>query len=122
MKKILIVEDEFETASFLKNHLEKLEFNVDVACDGKSAIDKIKSFIPDLIILDIILPQLDGLAVLKWVRENNIRVYVILTTVKQDVEDLKRGYSLEADYYITKPYGIEEVLKGINIMFSLNKE
>ncbi|UCD15148.1 MAG: response regulator [Candidatus Omnitrophota bacterium] len=122
MKKILIVEDEKETAYFLKDRLEKNEFKVGIALDGVSALKGIKEFEPDIIILDIVLPQLDGLEVLKWVRQNKPKISVIVTTIKKDLEDFKKGYSLEADYYITKPYSLEEVLKGVNIMVSLKEE
>jgi two-component system OmpR family response regulator len=122
MKRILIVEDEKEILEFLKDSLMRLNFQIETAIDGREAIEKIKAFTPDLVILDIILPELDGLEVLKWIKKNNSDIFVILATAKKELEDIKKGYSLEADYYITKPYRFEDVLKGINVMLSLNTE
>ncbi|MBU1122164.1 MAG: response regulator [Candidatus Omnitrophota bacterium] len=122
MKKILIVEDEKDVACFLRDSLARNEFDVDIAFDGRNAIEKIEKFEPDIILLDIILPQLDGLEVLKWTKKNKPGVFVIVTTMKKELEDFKKGYEYEADYYITKPYYVEDVLKGINIMLSLERE
>lgn len=122
MKKILIVEDETEVAAFLKGHLEENGFEIDVAADGRSAIEKIGSFLPLIVILDIILPEIDGLEVLKWIKRNRPDTAVILATAKKELADLKKGYALEADYYLTKPYSLEEVIRAINIMISLKSE
>lgn len=122
MKKILIVEDEKEILNFLKDNLTRENFHVEIAIDGKEAIGKIKNFVPDLVLLDIILPELDGLEVLKWIKKNKPEIFVILATAKKEVADIKKGYSLEADYYITKPYTLEEILKGINVMKALRPE
>jgi DNA-binding response OmpR family regulator len=69
--------------------------------------------------LDIIIPELNGLEVLKWIKKNKPETLVILTTAKKELEDLRAGYALEADYYITKPYTLEEIFKGINVMSAL---
>ncbi|MEI8349484.1 MAG: response regulator [Candidatus Omnitrophota bacterium] len=118
-KKILIVEDEQETSAFLKNKLNQLNFHTETSGDGGDAINKMKTFMPDLVLLDIMLPVIDGIEVLKWIKTNQPQVLVIMTTAKKEVSDLKTGYSLEADYYITKPYTFEEIIKGINVLMSL---
>lgn len=117
-KKILVVEDEKDVSALVADNLRRFEFNVETSADGKDAISKIKDFMPDLVILDIILPEIDGLEVLKWIKKNKPDTSVILATGKKEVDDMKKGYSFEADYYITKPYTMDEVLKGINIIFS----
>jgi two-component system alkaline phosphatase synthesis response regulator PhoP len=122
MKKILIVEDEKEVLSFLKDNLTRSNFHVEAAADGKDAIEKVKTFMPHLVLLDVVLPELDGLEVLKWIKKNNPEIFVILATAKKEVEDIRKGYALEADYYITKPYSLEEILKGINIMEALRQD
>ncbi|MDP2923381.1 MAG: response regulator [Candidatus Omnitrophota bacterium] len=122
MKKILIVEDEKDILSFLQDNLTRSNFHIEVAVDGKEAIEKMKTFIPDLVLLDIILPELDGLEVLKWIKKNKPKTFVILATAKKEIADIKKGYALEADYYITKPYTLEEVVKGINVMQALKEE
>ena len=68
-KKILVVEDEKEILNLIKGGLVRLNFNVETAADGKEAIEKVKSFLPDLVVLDIMLPKLDGLSVLEWIKE-----------------------------------------------------
>lgn len=120
-KKILIVEDEKEVLTLLADSLKRLNFIVETAADGRDAIKKVDDFAPDLVLLDIMLPEVDGWEVLKWIKKNKPEVFVMLATAKKEVEDLKGGYALEADYYITKPYTIEEILKGINIMFSFKE-
>ena len=120
-KKILIVEDEKEVLVFLADSLKRLNFTVETSVDGRDAIKKIDAFNPDLVLLDIMLPEIDGLEVLKWTKKNKPDIFVMLATAKKEIEDMKTGYSLDADYYITKPYTLEEILKGINIMFSFKE-
>lgn len=122
MKRILIVEDEKDILAFLHQGLSRSDFNIETAMDGKNAIEKVKTFMPDLVLLDIILPELDGLEVLRWIKTNKPEVFVILATAKKEIEDMKRGYSLEADYYITKPYTMEEIFKGINVLKAMKEE
>ncbi len=120
-KKILIVEDEEEVLMLLADSLKRLNFTIETSANGKDAIKKIDTFAPDLILLDIMLPEMNGLEVLKWVKKNKPDIFVMLATAKKEIEDLQSGYALEADYYVTKPYTIEEILKGINIMFSFRE-
>ncbi|MFA6280994.1 MAG: response regulator [Candidatus Omnitrophota bacterium] len=120
-KKILIVEDEKEVLSFLADSLKRRNFIVETSADGRDAIKKTGSFNPDLVLLDIMLPEISGLEVLSWIKKNKPDIFVMLASAKKELEDLKTGYSLEADYYITKPYTIEEIIKGINIMFSFRE-
>jgi len=120
-KKILIVEDEQEVLALLKTKLNQRNFQVETSVDGNDAIDKIKIFHPDLVLLDIMLPGIDGIEVLKWIKKNQPQILVIMTTAKKEVSDLKTGYALEADYYITKPYTFDEIISGINILTTLKE-
>ncbi|MDD4954463.1 MAG: response regulator [Candidatus Omnitrophica bacterium] len=120
-RKILIVEDEKETLTFLADGLRRLEFTVETSEDGKDAIQKVQDFMPDVVVLDIMLPQLDGLEVLRWIKKNKPDVFVMLATGKKEIDDIKKGYSMEADYYVTKPYTIDEILKGINVILSFKE-
>jgi CheY-like chemotaxis protein len=122
MKRILIVEDEKEVLTLLRDNLTRHNFHIETAIDGKDAIEKVKTFIPDLVLLDIMLPELDGLEVLRWIKKNKPEILVILATAKKEVEDIKTGYSLEADYYITKPYSMEEIFKGINVLKAVEEK
>jgi len=120
-RKILVVEDEKETLVFLADGLRRLDFIVETSTDGKDAIQKVNDFMPDLVVLDIMLPELDGLEVLKWIKKNKPDIFVMLATGKKEIDDMKKGYSLEADYYVTKPYTIDEILKGINVILSFKE-
>jgi DNA-binding response OmpR family regulator len=120
-KKILVVEDEKDTLTLLAEGLRRFNFKVETSVDGKDAIQKVQDFMPDVVVLDIILPELDGLEVLKWIKKNKPDIFVMLATGKKELEDIKKGYSLEADYYVTKPYTIDEILKGINVILSFKE-
>jgi len=120
-KKILVVEDEKDTLTLLAEGLRRLNFTVETSVDGKDAIRKVQDFMPDVVVLDIILPEMDGLEVLKWIKKNKPDIFVMLATGKKEIEDIKKGYSLEADYYVTKPYTIDEILKGINVILSFKE-
>lgn len=120
-KKILIVEDEKETLGLLAESLRRKDFTVETSFDGKDAIQKVQDFMPDVVVLDIMLPELDGLEVLKWIKKNKPDVFVMLATGKKEIDDIKKGYALEADYYVTKPYTIDEILKGINVVLSFKE-
>lgn len=117
-KKILIVEDEKDTLSLLADSLKRFDFTIETSADGRDAIQKVQDFVPDLVVLDVVLPEVDGLEVLKWIKKNRPNVFVMLATGKKEIDDIKTGYSLEADYYVTKPYTIDEILKGINVALS----
>ncbi|MDD4182427.1 MAG: response regulator [Candidatus Omnitrophica bacterium] len=120
-RKILVVEDEKETLVLLADGLRRFDFTVETSTDGKDAIEKVKNFMPDVVVLDIMLPELDGLEVLRWIKKNKPAIFVMLATGKKEIDDIKKGYSLEADYYVTKPYTIDEVLKGINVILSFKE-
>ncbi|UCC95061.1 MAG: response regulator [Candidatus Omnitrophota bacterium] len=121
MKKILIVEDEKETLDFLKDNLEREGFFIETAQDGRTALKKVGEFKPNLVILDIMLPELDGREVLAQIKENFPSIIVVLATAKKELEDIKEGYAKKADCYITKPYKLEEIRKVIEIFFSFEK-
>ena len=120
-KKILVVEDEKDTLVLLADGLRRFNFIVETSIDGKDAIQKVQDFVPDVVVLDVIIPELDGLEVLKWIKKNKPHVFVMLATGKKEIEDIKKGYCLEADYYVTKPYTIDEILKGINVILSFKE-
>ncbi len=120
-QKILVVEDERDTLTLLADSLKRFNFTVETSADGKDAIQKIQDFMPDLVVLDVVIPEIDGLEVLKWIKQNQPHIFVMLATGKQEIHDMKQGYSMEADYYVTKPYTIEEIIKGINIASSFDE-
>ena len=122
MKKILIVDDEKDIVELLEIGLKRHGFTVRTASDGEDAIAQIKEQKPDFVVLDVVLPKMNGLEVLRGVKTNAPDVFVIMATAKSEVEDIKGGYSLKADYYITKPYAVDEIVKGIHVLSSLGSE
>ncbi len=113
--RILVVEDESSLADILATSLRKEKYNVDISYDGESGLDNALSDNYDLIILDVMLPFMNGFEILKNIRENNIRSKVIMLTAKSELDDKLNGLNNGADDYITKPFHIEEVIARVNI-------
>jgi heavy metal response regulator len=114
--KILVVEDEKKVASFLKKGLEQEYYTVDVSNDGKSGLNLALSEEYDLIILDIMLPVMDGITVLKKIRSENIETPVLMLTAKGNVEDKVEGLNMGADDYLPKPFAFEELLARVRAL------
>jgi heavy metal response regulator len=108
--KILLVEDEKKVSQFLQKGLQEEGFVVDAAHDGEAGLSLAMEGFYDLIILDIYLPRLDGLEVLKRLRGGRIMTPVLLLTVRATIEDKVLGLDLGADDYLTKPFAFEELL------------
>ena len=122
-KKILIVDDEKDNAYFLAENLRMEGFEVVVASDGIEAKEKIPKEKPDVIILDLIMPRLDGWGVLQWIRkEAKLTTPTIIVSAKGELDDMKKGYGLEADTYLIKPVTVSDVLRGISIVCSLETD
>ncbi len=119
-KTVLIVDDELSILVPLKFLLEKNNFNVDLAQSGKDALDKIAQSKPDLILLDIMLPDLDGYEIFQMIRENpkwnDIKV-IYLTAKNRDV-DIAKGLNLGVDAYITKPFSNADLMEKVRQLVS----
>jgi len=113
MPKILIVEDNEGIVSFVKSELELEDYKTCVAMDGRSALEVFEKEKPDLVLLDIMLPELSGLEVLRRIRKRDGETPVILVTARDETEDKVTGLNLGSDDYITKPFKIEELLARI---------
>lgn len=111
--KILVVEDERKTAAFLKKGLEENGFAIDVATDGETGVSLIQQSEYDLIVLDVMLPKLDGWSVLKEIRQQRNQTPVLFLTARDAVPDRVHGLELGADDYITKPFAFSELLARI---------
>jgi DNA-binding response OmpR family regulator len=109
-KRILIVEDEGHLAEGLKLNLSLQGYDVMITADGVSALEQWKKWRPDLIVLDIMLPGIDGLSVLQSVRLEDERVPILILTAKSNIEDKVASLSYGVDDYITKPFHLEEFL------------
>ena len=120
--KILIADDESEILNIMAKRIGQEGYSVVTAADGQDAWDKIISENPDIIVLDLTMPRMSGLDVLRNLRENPPTPKwqpVIIVSALDELKNIEEGLSLEADHYITKPCKIEDVLKGIRLMLSL---
>lgn len=111
-KKILIVEDEKAISDIIKFNLEREGFAVETAFDGKTGYEKAVAISPSLILLDVMLPLMDGFAVCKKVREES-SVPIIMLTAKEEEVDKVLGLELGADDYVTKPFSMRELIARI---------
>ena len=114
--KILLVEDNEQLNKALSTLLKKNSYLVDSAFDGEEALIYINEYKYDVIILDIMLPKIDGLEVLKRTRSNGIETPIILLTARSTVEDRVKGLDLGADDYLPKPFSTEELLARIRAL------
>ncbi len=114
--RILVVEDEKKVASFLKKGLQAEGYAVDVAYDGAEGSYLAENVDYDLIILDILLPNKDGIEVLKELRKKGIHTPVLLLTARDGVEDKVLGLDSGADDYLTKPFAYEELLARVRAL------
>ena len=114
--RILLVEDDRAIAGFVEPELEHLGFLVRCAYDGLTGLEEARIFGPALIVLDIMLPRLDGVGVLKRLREGGSRVPVIMLTARDTTLDKVHSLDRGADDYLTKPFDIEELLARIRAL------
>jgi DNA-binding response OmpR family regulator len=114
--KILVVEDEKKVASFLKKGLEQEYYTVDVAYDGKTGLDLALTEEYDIIILDIMLPYLNGITLLREIRGAKIEVPVLMLTAKDSTDDKVEGLDSGADDYLAKPFAFEELLARVRAL------
>jgi heavy metal response regulator len=114
--RILLVEDDAKVARFIRNGLREEGFAVDVAEDGKQGLDFARNFEYDVIILDILLPRMDGISVLRSIRTGDPQTPILMLTAMDTVEDKIRGLNKGADDYLTKPFAFEELLARIRAL------
>ena len=119
--KILIVDDDINICELLRLYVEKEGFSAIVANDGVAAVDMFKQNSPDLILLDIMLPKLDGWQVCREIRKNSV-VPIIMLTAKGEVFDKVLGLELGADDYVTKPFETKEIIARIKAVFRRTKQ
>lgn len=120
MANILIVEDESKIARFLELELKYEGYQVEIAGDGRSGLERALKGDIDLVILDVMLPGLNGIEVCRRIRQDGSRVPIIMLTAKDDVMDKVAGLDNGADDYLTKPFAIEELLARIRV--ALNRQ
>ena len=118
--KALLVEDERSVASFIQNGLESEGFVVDIAYDGLHGLERAYDDIYDIIILDLMLPHLDGLSILKKVRASKIVTPILILTALGEVKDRIAGLNLGADDYLAKPFAFGELLARVRALVRRN--
>jgi DNA-binding response OmpR family regulator len=116
MKHVLVIEDNRDLAYGLRNNLEIEGYEVDVAADGPTGLMRARSGTPDLIILDLMLPGMDGYRVLRTLREEGRRTPILILTARGEEADKVRGLRLGADDYVTKPFGVLELLARVEAL------
>jgi len=116
MKRVLVIEDNRDLAYGLRNNLEIEGYEVDVAEDGPNGLLRARTGAPDLIILDLMLPGMDGFRVLRSLREEGRRTPVLILTARGEEADKVRGLRLGADDYVTKPFGVLELLARVEAL------
>ena len=120
--KILIADDEDVVLEIMARKIASQGYEVITAKDGQEAWDKIVSDIPDVIILDLNMPKMNGWAVLSLLRQNPPTKRwqpVIIVSAQNELDSFKKGVNLEADHYLTKPCRIEDILQAIRLMLAL---
>lgn len=114
--RILVVEDEKKVASFIQRGLEGEGFQVDLAADGEEGVALAKASSYDLILMDVMLPKLDGLGAIRELRAANIATPVLCLTAKDTVEDIVAGLDSGSDDYLTKPFAFAELLARVRAL------
>jgi two-component system OmpR family response regulator len=114
--RVLVVEDDEKIASFLVNGLKQANFAVDRAADGEEALSLLRSITYDALVLDIMLPKLDGLSVLRRIRQEKILVPVLLLSALASVDNRIAGLHAGADDYLTKPFAFSELLARVQAL------
>jgi DNA-binding response OmpR family regulator len=117
---ILVVDDEPHVLKLVKANLESSGYKVLTAADGEQAIETVESEVPDIVILDLMLPKLDGYAVCRRVREFST-VPIIMLTARSAQVDLVHGFEMGADDYLTKPFSVTELLMRVQAVLRRSK-
>lgn len=120
--RILLVEDEERIAAFIKRGLEEEGYRVDVAYDGEDGFVWTSNFVFDLIIMDVMLPKMDGLALCRTIRAQGIKIPVLMLTAKDSVDDKVAGLDAGADDYLVKPFAFKELLARLRALMRRQNE
>lgn len=119
--KLLVVEDEKRLAKLIKQGLEENDFVVDLSHDGEEGLYMAENTPYDAIVLDIMLPSMDGLTILQILRDKNFETPVLMLTARGELEDRLKGLNRGADDYITKPFDLEELIARLRSVIRRSK-
>lgn len=120
-KRILVVDDEERIREVIRIILQKEDVFIEDASDGREALEKVKNNKYDLVILDIVMPGIDGIKVLEEIRsdENTSNLPVIILSAKSEDMDLMRGFQTGANYYITKPFEPQDLVSSVELILKI---
>ena len=118
--KILIIEDEYNLADAISSMLKSKNYDVVIKTDGEEGLDEVLTDVYDLIILDVMLPHMNGFEILKELRNEKINSKIIMLTAKNTIDDKMIGFNNGADDYLTKPFHMEELLARVNVQLRKN--
>jgi two-component system, OmpR family, alkaline phosphatase synthesis response regulator PhoP len=116
MTKVLVVDDEISISSAVAYALQRVGYEVETAGDGQEALDRVETFKPDVMVLDVMMPKLSGYDVCRKLEGREDRPAILLLTVKNDIIDKLLGLEMGADDYMTKPFDIREVLARVKAL------
>ena len=119
--RVLVIEDEARLAATLQDLLELNGYTADVRNDGESGLDDALTGIYDVVLLDVMLPKLDGFTVLRRLRESGSAVPVLMLTARSEISDRVEGLDRGADYYLTKPFDPKELLACIRALTDVSR-
>lgn len=114
--KILVVEDDSTIARFIELELSHAGYEVAKTMDGSAAVPLVEEFCPDLIILDLMLPGMDGLEVARQVRERELKMPILMLTARSETQDVVTGFDAGADDYLRKPFEVPELLSRVRAL------
>ena len=114
--RVLVVDDEDNITFLLDSALRHFGFEVEVAQTGREALDAVERFNPDVMLLDVMLPDLDGFEIVRRMRSDGRKVPVLFLTARDTIDDKVRGLTLGGDDYVTKPFSLEEVMARIQVI------
>ena len=116
MKRVLVVEDQRDLASLLAHNLRHEGLEVRTVENGSDALPSVRSWQPDLVILDLMLPGMDGFEILRGIRGEGKDVPVLILSARGEEQDKIRGFRLDADQYVTKPFSLVELLERVHAL------
>ena len=116
MARVLIVEDNADLAAGIQYNLNLEGYETSIAEDGRRALAAAEQWSPDVILLDLMLPELDGYQVLQTLRSRGVKTPVVILTARGEEADKVRGFRLDADQYVTKPFGVLELLERVRAL------
>ncbi len=119
--KVLLAEDELALAHIVRESLEERNFEVKLCADGEQALNQYAIYKPDILVLDVMMPKMDGFEVAKRIRESDRKTPVIFLTARSQAKDVVTGFELGGNDYLKKPFSVEELIVRIKVLLSKDR-